>query len=494
MGKHDHCCVPHCTARRDDGMLRSFHHFPDDSERKKKWLLGIRRDEGAHFIVSRCTVVCSDHFLDSDFSGKIPPRNAEDRQAVAGVRQSYRLKDTAVPFFSGNEKEKLQSVRAPPRERPAVPPVKRRMKAVSPEQAEIARLRSELEKTQEEMDTMKTKNENLEAEVQKLMANPLSYDALRSEALASAQQAPGKRTTLLEFYTGMTLEEFDCLYEFLEPTEENIISPLQATDANARARGGGRPSALSLQDQLTMVLVRLRLGLLERDLAYQFSVSESTVSRVFCKWINYLYLTLGSLPVWPSWDDVALTMPQVFKDTYPSTYIIINATEIQVEVPASLSSQSQKYSEYKSHTTHKGLIGIAPNGCITFVSELFTGSISDRALVIESGFLKQLRSVPPGKGVMADRGFEIQDLLAPTQHILNIPPFRGSSGVLAEKDVVYTQHIARVRIHVERVISQVKRRFRILQGVMPLSVEGSMNQIWTVCCPLTNFKGPIIIE
>ena len=118
------------------------------------------------------------------------------------------------------------------------------------------------------MDTMKTKNENLQAEVQKLRANPLSYDALRSEWLASAQ--PGKRTTLLEFYTGMTPEEFDCLYEFLEPTEENIISPLQATDANARACGGGRPSALSLQDQLTMVLVRLRLGLLERDLAYRF--------------------------------------------------------------------------------------------------------------------------------------------------------------------------------------------------------------------------------
>ena len=116
MGKHDHCCVPHCTARRDDGMMRSFHHFPDDSERQKKWLLGIRRDEGAHFNVSRCTVVCSDHFLDSDLS-KIPPRNAEDRQAVAGVRQSYRLKDTAVPFFSGKEKEKLQSVIAPPRSR-----------------------------------------------------------------------------------------------------------------------------------------------------------------------------------------------------------------------------------------------------------------------------------------------------------------------------------------------------------------------------------------
>ena len=79
-------------------------------------------------------------------------------------------------------------------------------------------------------------------------------------------------------------------------------------------------------------------------------------------------------------------MPANFKETYPST-IIIDTTEIFVEVPASLLLQSQNYFSYKWHTTHKGMTGIALNGCITFVSELFIASISDRSLVIESRIL-----------------------------------------------------------------------------------------------------------
>ena len=92
---------------------------------------------------------------------------------------------------------------------------------------------------------------------------------------------------------------------------------------------------------------------------------------------------------------------------------------------------------------------------------------------------------------MADRGFEMQDVLVPTQHFLNIPPFRDQSGKLSEKDVLSTQQIARVRIHVERVIAQVKT-FLILQGVIPSSLDGNINQTWTVCCLLTDFKGPVI--
>ena len=73
-------------------------------------------------------------------------------------------------------------------------------------------------------------------------------------------------------------------------------------------------------------------------------------------------------------------------------------------MPASLSS-------YKSHTTMKGLLAVAPNGAIIFVSTLFTGSISDRQLTIQSGFLEMLKSVPHERSMMANKGFDIQDLL-----------------------------------------------------------------------------------
>jgi len=94
---------------------------------------------------------------------------------------------------------------------------------------------------------------------------------------------------------------------------------------------------------------------------------------------------------------------------------------------------------------------------------------------------------------MADRGFDIQDLLAKSDILLNIPPFKSASH-LQKKDVITTQRIARVRIHIERVIGQVKQRYHLLQGVIPLSMAGSINQIWTVCCLLTNYRGKVIAD
>ena len=41
---NDHCCVPNCTndARYDPKL--SFHHFPQDPQRRKQWIAKIRRD------------------------------------------------------------------------------------------------------------------------------------------------------------------------------------------------------------------------------------------------------------------------------------------------------------------------------------------------------------------------------------------------------------------------------------------------------------------
>ena len=98
-------------------------------------------------------------------------------------------------------------------------------------------------------------------------------------------------------------------------------------------------------------------------------------------------------------------MPNCFRESYPATFAIIDATELYCEVPASLNLQSQCYSSYKSHTTMKGLVAIAPNGTIIFLSTLYSGSISDRELTIKSGLLELLQIVPKNKSIMADRGF-----------------------------------------------------------------------------------------
>ena len=87
---------------------------------------------------------------------------------------------------------------------------------------------------------------------------------------------------------------------------------------------------------------------------------------------------------------------------------------------------------------------------------------------------------------MADKGFTIEDIL-PLGVSFNIPPFLGMSDQMSAEDVIATQEIARLRIHVhvERVINKVKN-FLILEGVIPLSLFGVVNQIWCVCAMLCN--------
>lgn len=223
-------------------------------------------------------------------------------------------------------------------------------------------------------------------------------------------------------------------------------------------------------------------------MARRFEISLSSVSRVFLTWVNYIYLRLGLLPIWPDRATIQETMPATFKERYPKTTAILDATEVKVNVPSSLLLQSQTYSNYKSANTFKGLVAISPAGHIIFVSSLYTGSISDTELVERSGILSLLKN---GDEIMADRGFTIQELLAPLGVGLNIPPFLGRRSQMDGTEVVETQQIASPRIHIERAIHRVKE-FDIVTGVMPASLAGSANQIWTICALLTNFQSPLI--
>ena len=115
-------------------------------------------------------------------------------------------------------------------------------------------------------------------------------------------------------------------------------------------------------------------------------------------------------------------------------------------------AQQLTYSNYKNHNTFKALVAITPSGAVCFVSDLFSGNISDKRLVAGSGLLK-LQEV--GDSIMADRGFIIDDILPPGI-ILNIPPMLNETEQLTEDERTRTQRIASVCIHVERAIECIK--------------------------------------
>ena len=73
---------------------------------------------------------------------------------------------------------------------------------------------------------------------------------------------------------------------------------------------------------------------------------------------------------------------------------------------------------------------------------------SDKEIAECSGFLKL--PFENGDFVMADKVFTIEDVL-PLGVTLNIPPLLGMSDQMSTEDVIKTQEIASLRIHVERV-------------------------------------------
>lgn len=161
-----------------------------------------------------------------------------------------------------------------------------------------------------------------------------------------------------------------------------------------------------------------------------------------------MYVHLGQIPLWPTRKAVDDSMPPAFRDHYPTTRVILDATEVKCQVSSSLVLQSAT-SAYKSTSSFKGLIGIAPDGMVTFVSELFTGSMSDNECVEQSGFLK-LR-FNDKDSVMADKSFRIEGTLKEINVELNTPPFL-RKGNFTSEEVRETVEIASLRIHVEERI------------------------------------------
>lgn len=260
---------------------------------------------------------------------------------------------------------------------------------------------------------------------------------------------------------------------------------------NFMSKTGPKPK-LKPKDGLFMTLSWLKNGFPLSHLGWLFQLPVSTVSRHLISWINFVYFTLGSIPIWPTQEQIKETMPSSFKKSYPSTRCIIDCTELFCQSPSSLAAQSSLYSQYKSHVTYKGLVGIAPSGAVTFVSQLYDGSISDKEIVRRSGILnKDLWD--EGDSVMADRGFTIENELSNIGVRLNIPAFLGGRDHLTKAEVKESQTIAAVRIHIERAIQRIKK-FKIIQNSIPLTLHGTVNQIWTVCCLLTNLLPPLIDE
>ncbi|CAN7943841.1 unnamed protein product [Ixodes hexagonus] len=245
--------------------------------------------------------------------------------------------------------------------------------------------------------------------------------------------------------------------------------------------------ANSAEEEMFMVLVRLRTGMATKEIVRNFQVSMATFSRIFSQWVLVLQKELTAITSFPTLAEVQQHIPPHFRQ-HPNTRIVLDTTEIRIQKPSSFNAQKHTFSPYKHTNTMKCLVGATPDCYICFVSSLYGGGTSDRAIVQQSAVLDLLE---PGDGVMVDKGFKIDDLLPPGVSRY-MPPFRvAGEAQMSKKDVEETKHVASARVHIERVIRRIKE-YHILDRPFPINMIDLADAIFTTCAFLSNFRGPLI--
>lgn len=250
----------------------------------------------------------------------------------------------------------------------------------------------------------------------------------------------------------------------------------------------GPKRKLTTKDELVIVLLKLRLALGNDFLADLFGITLSVCSCIINTWLKVLSAELQSMIYWPSKDEVRNTLPMSFQLQMPKVRCILDCTEVFIQRPRNLKLQALTWSDYKKHNTIKFLVGIAPNGLVTFLSKTWGGRASDVYITKNSGFLDL---VDPTDEIMADRGFPIQEALLMRQAKLVAPPGARGSEQMTTENVRKTKQVANLRIHVERAINRIKW-FKILSGTLPIKMVPLADDIVTVCAALSNLHRPLV--
>ena len=294
------------------------------------------------------------------------------------------------------------------------------------------------------------------------------------------------------FFTGIkTKAVFTVLHNMTAPLVNRMWRG-SVINTKVRRRFVGSPKKfgpdrkLTSMDEFLLVLMKLRLGLLNKDIASRFGISLGLVSQIFISWLTAMDKTIGSLVFWPTKEQVIASKPTRYRHLL-NLVSIIDCSEIVIEKPKNLDLQFVTWSDYKHHNTTKFLIAVSPNSAITYVSPLYCGRISDKALTNDCGYLDLLE---PYDEIMANKGFMIRQECEACRVHLRIPPGKRGTAQMTVTDVTNTKKVANIRILVEQVIRRVKT-FRIMKYEMPISLVGAANKIVRVVSGLCNLQLPI---
>lgn len=458
--------MPQCQGR---GGFK----FPIVKERRSKWMAAVKRmnPDGSKWIPSENSVVCESHFVPDDF---------KPLRSIGSGRRLRLLKDDVVPsIFSFrkkidlNRKERLlkRTVRQAGTETERSEnednhddPLTRMDVGDVVEEVVITTMDDTEQKQEVEMVSVATETENLY-----VSACDNTQYRYRIENFKNCPED-------VEYLTGFaSYDHFFMLYCALGPSVDQLKYKSRALDAS---------------DELFLTLMKLRLAKDDHQLHIDFQISKTTVGKIFNTWVNFLFYELSEMNIWIPRDVVNEFFPKKFNNMFPSTRVILDATETPIDKPGNCNAQRMTFSSYKNRNTAKTMIGVSPRGLVTYLSATYAGSVSDRQIMERSSLLDSERFTK-ADSIMADRGIMVQDLFASMDVRVNTPTTMKGRNQLDTETVVKDRRIASKRIHIERIIGYAKT-FKILQFPMNHEKFALAGQIVHVCFLLTNFRTSIV--
>ena len=241
---------------------------------------------------------------------------------------------------------------------------------------------------------------------------------------------------LFQFYTNIpNFHVFDAVREYLQSrltdgsnTMRRWRGAKQSCNQFSETREMNKPQIsgysdkLSFEEELFLVLVKLKTGRMNQDLAFHFDISVGLVSELFTSWLYFLSVELKALFEVVECGPVADGVPSVYRNM-SDLRIVLDCTELMLQKPSDLQERKETFSNYKHHETVKFLVGMSPQLYINYISKAYGGRASDKHITLQSNSL--LQSLPPGAQVMADRGFTVSQDLRKLGVRTIIPAFKG---------------------------------------------------------------------
>ena len=434
----------------------------------KAWIRRVRRED---FVPTSTSYVCSRHFLDSDFT--------ISKTDTPAIFKKKKLLKSAIPSLNlrGNSVDECRPIRSG-----------RAFSANRNNQTTEVELEQATATESQVPEITDDNTDDLEVE----------SDSSQIVALQRKLQASNSEVNRLEM-VNKSLEEKKFLYKNLKDDEvkkyTGIEKPIFEVIIQTIKRfmpfhyWAGKPvKSISSEDQLLILLMRLKLDIPYFDIAKRYSVSHSTIQNIIMTYLYALHRIFfeGMMSTPPSQEKNKCSLPESFGDI-TNCRIIIDCTEVKIATPrGDLQAACSAYSNYKHNLTAKFLIGVAPNGAITFVSDAFLGSTSDKVITDQSGIISHLKA---GDLILADKGFLIHDLL-PNNVYLNLPAFLSGKTQFTKNEAIFSRKIAGCRIHVERAIERL-RNYKILDNT-DSRLRPFLSKIVQVWAVLVNFQSPII--